>query len=44
LDSEEFRKWSHVAAERGADDRPVRARTQPGVIAGAIMDPAASMN
>jgi aromatic-L-amino-acid decarboxylase len=42
LDSEEFRKWSHIAAEWGADyremlrDRPVRARTQPGAIAAQI--------
>src|ERR671910_716825 len=42
LDRDEFRKWSHIAAEWGADyretlrDRPVRARTQPGAIAAQI--------
>jgi aromatic-L-amino-acid decarboxylase len=40
--SQDFRKWSLKAAEWGADyraslrDRPVRARTQPGEIAGKI--------
>jgi aromatic-L-amino-acid/L-tryptophan decarboxylase len=42
MDWEEFRGWSHRAADWGADyrstlrDRPVRARTAPGEIAAAI--------
>ena len=42
MDSEEFRHWSHKAADWGADyretlrGRPVRAQTQPGEIAAQI--------
>jgi len=42
MDSEEFRKWSHRAAEWGADyrrtlrDRPVRAKTLPGDVAARV--------
>jgi aromatic-L-amino-acid/L-tryptophan decarboxylase len=42
MDGEDFRKWSHKAADWGADyretlrDRPVRARTQPGEVAALI--------
>jgi aromatic-L-amino-acid decarboxylase len=46
MDSEEFRQWSHKAADWGADyretlrDRPVRAQTQPGDIYKQIADSA----
>ncbi len=42
MDKEQFRQWSHKAADWGADyreslrDRPVRAQTAPGEIAAAI--------
>ncbi|MBL8578784.1 MAG: aspartate aminotransferase family protein [Mesorhizobium sp.] len=42
MDNDDFRKWSHRAADWGADyratlrDRPVRAQTQPGEIAARI--------
>ena len=42
MDGEDFRKWSHRAAEWGADyratlcERPVRARTRPGEVAARI--------
>ena len=42
MDKEQFRQWSHRAADWGADyrenlrDRPVRAQTAPGEIAAAI--------
>ena len=42
VDNDEFRKWSHKAADWGADyraglrERPVRARTAPGEIAATI--------
>ncbi len=44
MDEIDFRKWSHRAADWGADyhatlrDRPVRAQTQPGEIAAKIAD------
>ncbi|MBX9458719.1 MAG: aspartate aminotransferase family protein [Rhizobium sp.] len=44
MDSEEFRHWSRMAADWGADyrktlrDRPVRAQTKPGEIARQIGD------
>ena len=46
MDSEEFRQWSRTAADWGADyraglrERPVRAQTKPGDIAGQIADTA----
>lgn len=46
MDGEEFRQWSHKAADWGADyretlrDKPVRARTRPGEIAARIADAA----
>jgi aromatic-L-amino-acid decarboxylase len=47
MDSEAFRKWSHRAADWGADYRegirgkPVRAQTKPGEIGASIADSAA---
>ncbi len=44
MDSDEFRQWSHRAADWGADyretlrDRPVRAQTAPGEIAATVPD------
>ena len=44
MNGEEFRQWSHKAADWGADyrenlrERPVRAQTQPGEIAAQIAD------
>ena len=46
MDGEEFRHWSHKAADWGADyretlrERPVRAQTKPGDIARQIADAA----
>ena len=42
MDGEDFRKWSHKAADWGADyradlrERPVRAQTRPGAVAARI--------